>query len=51
MLLSMLTATGILLALFCVIDQALWRREAEERPARRDPTPDRPLTVDGLFSV
>jgi Na+/H+ antiporter NhaD/arsenite permease-like protein len=47
MLLPTLTASGILLALFFVIDRALWRREAEERPAWRDPTPDRPLAVEG----
>ncbi|HXR56586.1 MAG TPA: sodium:proton antiporter [Casimicrobiaceae bacterium] len=47
MLLPTLTASGLLLVLFYVIDRWCWRRETEERPARRDPTPDRPLAVDG----
>ena len=47
MLLPTLTMSGILLALFFVIDHTLWRRETEERPARLDPTPDRPLAVEG----
>ena len=47
MLLPTLTASGLLLALLYIVDQRLWRRETEERPAVRDPTPDRPLAVDG----
>ena len=47
MLLPTLTASGILLVLFYLIDRALWRRETEERPVWRDPTPDRPLAVEG----
>jgi Na+/H+ antiporter NhaD/arsenite permease-like protein len=50
MLLPTLTASGILLALFYLIDRWLWRRETEERPAWRDPTPDRPLAVDGKIN-
>jgi len=41
-----LTASALLLALFFVIDRWLWARK-EERPAWHDPTPDRPLGVDG----
>ena len=47
MLLPTLTASAILLGLFYAIDRWLWRRETEERPVRRDPTPDRPLAVEG----
>jgi Na+/H+ antiporter NhaD/arsenite permease-like protein len=47
MLLPTLTASAILLALFFVVDTWFWRREEKERPARRDPAPDRPLGVDG----
>ena len=50
MLLPTLTASGILLVLFYVIDRWCWRRETEERPAARDPTPDRPLAVDGKIN-
>ena len=46
MLAPTLTASAPLLALFFVVDRWLWRRE-EARPAWRDPTPDRPLSVDG----
>src|SRR5690242_6617216 len=47
MLWPTLTASAILLGLFYAIDRWLWRRETEERPVRRDPTPDRPLAVEG----
>ena len=46
MLLPTLTASGLLLALFYVVDRSLWRRE-EAGPAGVDPTPDRPLFVEG----
>jgi len=49
MLAPTLTASALLLALFYVIDHWLWRRE-EKRPAWRDPTPDRPLGVDGKIN-
>jgi Na+/H+ antiporter NhaD/arsenite permease-like protein len=42
-----LTASVVLLALFYVIDSWFWRRREEESPAGRDPTPDRPLAIDG----
>src|SRR4029079_14718585 len=45
MLLPRLTTSAILLALFFVVDRWWWRRE--DRPAGVDPTPDRPLHVDG----
>jgi Na+/H+ antiporter NhaD/arsenite permease-like protein len=51
MLLPTLTASAILLALFFVVDRWFWRREEKERPARRDPTPDRPLGVDGKVNL
>ncbi|HEX6793286.1 MAG TPA: sodium:proton antiporter [Casimicrobiaceae bacterium] len=50
MLLPTLTASGILLVLFYVIDRWFWRRETEERPVARHPTPDRPLAVDGKIN-
>jgi Na+/H+ antiporter NhaD/arsenite permease-like protein len=48
MLLPTLTTSAILLALFFVVDRWWWRRE--ERPAGVDPTPDRPLYVDGKIN-
>jgi Na+/H+ antiporter NhaD/arsenite permease-like protein len=44
------TASALLLALFFVIDRWLWRSREEERPAARDPTPDRPLAIDGKIN-
>ncbi|HEX8010105.1 MAG TPA: sodium:proton antiporter [Casimicrobiaceae bacterium] len=43
----MLTAAGILLALFYAIDTFLYRRAGEELPRRMDPTPDAPIRIDG----
>ena len=43
----MLTAAGILLALFYAIDAFLYKRADEERPKRMDPTPDAPIRIDG----
>jgi Na+/H+ antiporter NhaD/arsenite permease-like protein len=51
MLLPTLTASGILLGLFYIVDRWFWRRETEERPARRDPMPDRPLAVEGKANL
>jgi Na+/H+ antiporter NhaD/arsenite permease-like protein len=49
MFLPTLTASALLLALFFVVDRWWWRRE--ERPAGADPTPDRPLYVDGKLNA
>jgi Na+/H+ antiporter NhaD/arsenite permease-like protein len=43
----MLTAAGILLALFYAIDAFLYKRTDEELPKRKDPTPDAPIRIDG----
>ena len=48
MLLPTLTTSALLLALFFVVDRWWWRRE---RPSGVDPTPDRPLHVDGKINV
>ncbi len=42
-----LLASGILLALFYLVDAWLWRREHNVHVALRDPTPDGPLRIDG----
>jgi Na+/H+ antiporter NhaD/arsenite permease-like protein len=42
-----LVASGLLLAVFYVVDRWFWRREDEARPAASDPTPDRPLAIEG----
>ena len=47
MLWPTLTASVLLLALFFLIDRWLWRSEGEALAARLDPTPDRPLAIDG----
>ena len=47
-LLPTLTTSALLLALFFVVDRWWWRRE---RPSGVDPTPDRPLHVDGKINV
>jgi Na+/H+ antiporter NhaD/arsenite permease-like protein len=50
MLLPTLTASALLLALFFVVDRWLWGRE-EARPAGVDPTPARPLHVEGKVNA
>ena len=45
-----LTASVLLLALFFAIDHWFWRSPEEERPPRLDPTPDRPLGIDGKIN-
>jgi Na+/H+ antiporter NhaD/arsenite permease-like protein len=45
------TAAAILLALFFAIDHWLWTRKEEQRPARCDPTPDRPFGIDGKVNL
>jgi Na+/H+ antiporter NhaD/arsenite permease-like protein len=45
-----LTASALLLALFFAIDRWLWRREGEARPGAADPTPDRPLAIEGRIN-
>ena len=47
MLWPTLLSSAVLLALFYLVDSYLWRRSGEERPASRDPTPDRPISIDG----
>ena len=47
MLRPTLTASAILLALFYLIDRALWRREDEVPGYRPDPTPDSGVTIQG----
>lgn len=42
-----LLSSAILLALFYAVDRYLWRKSGEERPAAQDPTPDRPVSIDG----
>jgi Na+/H+ antiporter NhaD/arsenite permease-like protein len=49
MLLPTLTTSAILLALFFVVDRWWWRREV--RPAGVDPTPDRPLYIEGKVNA
>ena len=51
MLWPTLTASALLLALFFVIDRWLWRREGSGRPAAADPTPDRPLAIEGKINL
>jgi Na+/H+ antiporter NhaD/arsenite permease-like protein len=51
MLWPTLTASGALLAIFFVIDRLLWRREDEQRPVATDPTPDRPLAIEGKVNL
>ncbi len=42
-----LTASALLLALFFAVDAWFWRTKEEQLPAPRDPTPDRPLAIEG----
>ena len=51
MLLPTLTASVILLAVFFLLDSWLWRREGERGRTTADPTPDRPLRVDGKINI
>ena len=50
MLWPTLVASGLLLAMFYIIDAWFWRREGEARPAICDPTPDKPLHIDGKIN-
>jgi Na+/H+ antiporter NhaD/arsenite permease-like protein len=45
-----LVASVILLATFHVVDRWFWSRESEARASERDPTPDRPIGVDGKIN-
>ncbi|MEO8754143.1 MAG: sodium:proton antiporter [Casimicrobiaceae bacterium] len=47
MLWPTLVASAILLAVFYAVDRWFWSRESEARAPQRDPSPDRPLQVDG----
>lgn len=46
----MLTAAGILLALFYAIDAFLYKRAGEQPPRHMDPTPDAPIGIDGKLN-
>jgi Na+/H+ antiporter NhaD/arsenite permease-like protein len=50
MLLPTLTASGALLVAFYAVDRWLWGREARDAHPPVDPTPDRPLHVDGALN-
>jgi Na+/H+ antiporter NhaD/arsenite permease-like protein len=50
MLLPTAFAALALLAVFYLLDRAMWKREAA-LPRRRDPTPDSPLHVDGRVNL
>jgi Na+/H+ antiporter NhaD/arsenite permease-like protein len=43
-------ASALLLALFYAVDAWFWRREGEARTPERDPTPDRPIGIDGKIN-
>jgi len=45
-----LTASVLLLALFYAVDAWFWRSKEEAHAASRDPTPDRPLAIDGKIN-
>ena len=45
-----LTASVLLLALFYAVDSWFWRRKEEAHAASCDPTPDRPLAIDGKIN-
>jgi Na+/H+ antiporter NhaD/arsenite permease-like protein len=51
MLWPTLTASVLLLALFFLVDAWLWKRREQPAPARRDPTPDTPLAIDGKVNL
>jgi Na+/H+ antiporter NhaD/arsenite permease-like protein len=50
MFLPMLTAAGILLALFYAIDAFLYKRANEGLPRRMDPTPGAPIRIEGKLN-
>jgi Na+/H+ antiporter NhaD/arsenite permease-like protein len=50
MLWPTLLAAVILLATFYVVDRWFWSRESEARAPERDPTPDRPISIDGKIN-
>jgi Na+/H+ antiporter NhaD/arsenite permease-like protein len=50
MLWPTVTACALLLALFFVVDRWLWRDEDDARPPARDPTPDRPVEIEGKIN-
>jgi Na+/H+ antiporter NhaD/arsenite permease-like protein len=51
MLWPTVTAAAILLVLFFAIDSWLYRRPGEARPASADPTPDSPVSIEGMFNL
>lgn len=46
-----LTTAAILLILFFAIDSWFYRRPGEALPARMDPTPDSPVSIDGMLNL
>jgi Na+/H+ antiporter NhaD/arsenite permease-like protein len=51
MLLPTLCAVAMLLAAFFLVDAWLWRREAADTTAARDPTPDRAVHIEGKVNL
>lgn len=51
MLWPTLTAAALLLILFYVVDSWFFAHRGEERPARKDPTPDSPVSVQGKINL
>jgi Na+/H+ antiporter NhaD/arsenite permease-like protein len=47
MLWPTVAASVVLLAMFYAVDRWFWSRENEARSPERDPTPDRPIGIDG----
>ena len=50
MLWPTILSSALLLALFFAVDSYLWKRSGEARPAASDPTPDRPIAIDGKLN-
>jgi Na+/H+ antiporter NhaD/arsenite permease-like protein len=50
MLWPTILSSALLLALFFAIDSYLWKRSGEARPPSSDPTPDRPIAIDGKLN-
>jgi Na+/H+ antiporter NhaD/arsenite permease-like protein len=50
MLWPTLLASALMLVLFYIVDAWIWRREDEVRTLDRDPTPDRPISIEGKIN-
>jgi Na+/H+ antiporter NhaD/arsenite permease-like protein len=50
MLWPTLLASALLLVLFYIVDAWFWQREHEVRSLDRDPTPDRPIRIEGKIN-